>query len=333
MAISFKFGGIILPVGVPPGGAVGMVLTKASSDDYDIDWEAGGGGGGGMTPAQVASIVGSMMGAAFAFIEDPDPEPPLVIAPERGPAGPTGNTGRQGDPVVLQAEDPDDTLVIPGERGAQGATGREGLTVVLQPEDPDDFTPMPGERGPQGIPGISPAPIVLQAEDPDDVAPMPGERGPQGIPGVSPAPIVLQAEDPDDVSPIPGDRGLTGLRGPEGQVIVLQPEDPDDPLVIPGERGAAGSAGGGGTITQKIVVLPFPAKRSHSVTGIVDATMAATDKILVTLAGVPETQENAGDALELLSISAVPGAGVFELRANFLNPVAGAVVINYMRAA
>ena len=33
--------------GIPAGGTTGEVLTKASNDDYDVEWAPGGGGGGG----------------------------------------------------------------------------------------------------------------------------------------------------------------------------------------------------------------------------------------------------------------------------------------------
>lgn len=340
--ISNKFGGIILPVGVPPGGTVGQVLTKASSDDYDIDWEAGGGGGGGMTPAQVAAYVGGMIGAAFAYLEDADdPEPPTFQVPaERGPAGSQGLTGRQGDPVVLQPEDPDDVMVIPGDRGAQGnagAAGRAGDPVVLQPEDPDDAVVIVGDRGLQGIPGVSPAPVVLQAEDPDDFTPMPGDRGPQGVPGVSPAPIVVQPEDPDDVVPIPGDRGATGARGLEGLAIVLQPDDPELPLMIPGERGAtgpAGGGGGGGSMTE--IEVDFGAAPVYDAQfTITDGTVTAASKIMVNESGNIATGRVAsGDSRwDSIAGAALPAAGSFTLfcKAN-PGPVVGKRKMLYMVA-
>lgn len=41
--------------GIPPGGATGQILTKASGDDFDVVWStpAGGGGGGAEAPTKV----------------------------------------------------------------------------------------------------------------------------------------------------------------------------------------------------------------------------------------------------------------------------------------
>lgn len=87
-------------------------------------------------------------------------------------------------------------------------------------------------------------------------------------------------------------------------------------------------SGGSGTfsITQATVILPFPANREHSVV-VTDAAVTGTSKILVTLAGVPETQDNS--VVDLLSLSAVPETGQFTLRATFNHPHAGPLVINY----
>jgi hypothetical protein len=91
------------------------------------------------------------------------------------------------------------------------------------------------------------------------------------------------------------------------------------------------AAGGGGTITQVTATLPYPAQRSN-VINIIDATMAATDKILVTLAGVADTQANAG-FIEVLYLAAVAKAGSFDLVIETRVPEGGPVVINYSRAA
>jgi len=91
------------------------------------------------------------------------------------------------------------------------------------------------------------------------------------------------------------------------------------------------AAGGGGTITQVTATLPYPAQRSN-VINILDAAMTATDKILVTLAGVADTQDNAG-FIEVLYLAAIAKAGSFDLVIETRVPEGGPVVINYSRAA
>jgi hypothetical protein len=54
---------------------------------------------------------------------------------------------------------------------------------------------------------------------------------------------------------------------------------------------------------------------------------------MVGLAGVPETQANASDSIDPLSMQAVPGTGSFTFQLQTLTPSAGPLVINYMRAA
>jgi hypothetical protein len=87
--------------------------------------------------------------------------------------------------------------------------------------------------------------------------------------------------------------------------------------------------GAGGSVTQAVVSLPYPAQRMHRVV-VTDAAVGPTSKIIVVLAGVSDTQANAGDAVDLLSLQAFPGTGNFELQANFLVPHAGPLTINYM---
>lgn len=77
---------------------------------------------------------------------------------------------------------------------------------------------------------------------------------------------------------------------------------------------------------QAIVALPYPAKLSHTV-NVVDAAVTATSKLLVTLAGVADTQTNAG--LLIWSLSAVPLTGSFNVHVESPRPIAGPLVINY----
>jgi len=81
-------------------------------------------------------------------------------------------------------------------------------------------------------------------------------------------------------------------------------------------------------VKQAVVSLPY-ASLSHRGITVTDAAVSVSSKILLSLAGVPETSENASDCIDLLSMLAVPGSGSFEFQANFLTPVGGALTINY----
>jgi hypothetical protein len=66
---------------------------------------------------------------------------------------------------------------------------------------------------------------------------------------------------------------------------------------------------------------------------VIDAAMIATDKILVSLAGVAETQANASDSVDPLAMQALAKAGSFDFQVSFLTPAAGPLVVNYTRSA
>lgn len=66
--LTVELGGALLPgppgKGVPPGGAAGQVLAKASGDDYDTVWRtlSGGGGGGSGTVTSVNDVLPDAFG-------------------------------------------------------------------------------------------------------------------------------------------------------------------------------------------------------------------------------------------------------------------------------
>lgn len=86
------------------------------------------------------------------------------------------------------------------------------------------------------------------------------------------------------------------------------------------------------TATQVTVNLPYPGSRRH-VVNVIDAAITATDKIVVSLAGVAETQTNASDGIDPLGFSALAKAGSFDFLIAFDTPAAGPLVINYARSA
>jgi len=351
----------IVAVPIPPNGPPGDVLTKVTAADYDMDWMPGGGGGGavwgGITGninnqtdliALISRSVGAGMGAAMSFMDDGASEDfyPVISASGTGTVGPTGPPGAPGPAVFMSLDDVDvePSPVIPGTAGAQGSPGAPGssLSIFLQADDVDtEPAPMvPGTPGTNGSPGSAGLQIFLQADDVDtEPAPIvPGSAGAAGTPGSSGLQIFLQADDVDtEPAPmIPGSPGASGSAGANGQpgpAVYLEAEPGEDGQTIVGPQGIQGpSGGGGGTLTQATAVFPFPAKYS-GVANVVDAAMGATDKVVISIAGSPETQENANDALDPLIMRAVPQAGSFDLQMSCLTPFAGSVVVNYSRAA
>ena len=85
-------------------------------------------------------------------------------------------------------------------------------------------------------------------------------------------------------------------------------------------------------ITQVTVNLPYPASVNHTV-NVIDAAVLPTDKIMPSLAGVPDTQINSGGMLDVLSMEAFPKTGSFDFILHTATPSGGPVVINYMRTA
>lgn len=94
---------------------------------------------------------------------------------------------------------------------------------------------------------------------------------------------------------------------------------------------AALGGGAGFSATQTIVTLPYPAKHSH-VVNVIDAAMGSTNKVVLSLAGVADTQANASDGIDPLGYRAFPKTGSFDLQISFLTPAAGPLVINYARS-
>ncbi len=145
-----------------------------------------------------------------------------------------------GPPVYLEAEQPEDPVIVPGPAGPQGTPGATGAT------------------GPQGIQGPPGLPVYLEAEQPEDPVIVPGPQGAQGIQGPTGAqgpigpPVYLEAEQPEDPIIVPGPQGVTGAtgttgatgaQGPTGPPIYLEAEQPEDPAVIPGPQGIQGTQG------------------------------------------------------------------------------------------
>ena len=91
------------------------------------------------------------------------------------------------------------------------------------------------------------------------------------------------------------------------------------------------AGGGGASVTQVTVTSPYSSmKLSQTVT---DATVTATSKILLSLAGVANTVTTADDDIDLLGLLAVPGTGTFLLQASFLTPFGGHLTVNYLVTA
>ena len=121
-------------------------------------------------------------------------------------------------------------------------------------------------------------------------------------------------------------RGSAAGVGPEEEITL------GTNLSMSGTTLNATAGSGSFSITQATVTLPYPASRLQQVV-VTDAGVASTDKIIVMSAGVAETQTNANDGTDILTMMAFPATGSFTLQVNSLTPVAGPLVINYTRSA
>lgn len=163
--------------------------------------------------------------------------------------------------------------VLQGLLAVAGASGRDAPFLLAEdPIEPDEPMMIPGQRGLQGLQG-NPGAInnnniitylmAMDGEDGENAAPpIPGQRGVAGIDGTigrDGKTIFMLPEsplDPDEPMLVPGPRGATGSGGtgpigPAGSPVIMLPDDPDppeEPLMIPGQRGATGAEGppGGG---------------------------------------------------------------------------------------
>jgi len=90
------------------------------------------------------------------------------------------------------------------------------------------------------------------------------------------------------------------------------------------------SGGGGGSfaMTQATVTLPSPAKQDHLVV-VTDAAVTGSSKILVTLAGVDETNVNTPETATAFVLAGIPAAGSFTFIGAFAQPISGPLVIHY----
>lgn len=142
-----------------------------------------------------------------------------------GPQGPQGipGIGIQGAPgitILLEADQPDDPLMVPGPAGVAGANGtigRDGNSIIgMDGMDGEDGFHIPGPQGIQGIQGI---------------------QGFQGLPGVA---LFLEPDQPDIPMLIPGPQGIQGPQGPAGSgssaagvVLNLDSQPPEEPFFYP----------------------------------------------------------------------------------------------------
>lgn len=214
----------------------------------------------------------------------------------------------------------------PGADGAQGVTGFAGEDGADGPAGPPGNEGMPGAAGASGAAGAI-GPPGYDGEDGSDGYTIPGPAGVDGAAGAAGAAGVAGPPGPD------GDDGTSsGFLGSH-DIVSAHNGFPGGTSTFLRADGTWAAAGGGSfSATQTTVTLPYPASRRHSV-NVVDAAMAATDKILVSLAGVAETQTNASDAVDPLAMQALANAGSFDFQISFLTPAAGPILINYARAS
>lgn len=93
---------------------------------------------------------------------------------------------------------------------------------------------------------------------------------------------------------------------------------------------AVPAGGGGATITTAVLALPYASCRQSVV--VTDAVVTPSSKIVLSLGPMLDTDVNADDDIDLLSLQAIAGTGSFTARLNFLTPIGGNLSINYMVA-
>jgi hypothetical protein len=311
----------------------------------DIETVASSGSAGPMGPQGLPGSDGQDGGDQF-----------IVIQGEKGATGSAGANGADGAPGVgipgADGQDGGDQfIVIQGATGAAGPAGADGAPGVGIPgndgaDGGDQFIVIQGQagtNGTNGTNGVDGAPgvgipgndgqdggdqfIVIQGQA--GAAGANGANGADGSPGTpgrdgeDGADYFVQLPTGDVFRPSGGThmQGLVPDPGATGGTTKFLREDATW-QVPPG-------GGGSATITQATITCPYPAKLSHRVT-VTDGTVTGTSKLMLTLAGVAETQANSSDTVDMLDLKAVPAAGSFEVQASFLSPFAGALVLNYL---
>jgi len=87
-------------------------------------------------------------GKDASFIFPDDPEDIMIIPGERGTAGILGTSGRDGITMFLEGESPEEPMLIlgpkgdTGPQGPAGSGGGGGSTILLSEETLEDSTPM-----------------------------------------------------------------------------------------------------------------------------------------------------------------------------------------------
>lgn len=140
----------------------------------------------GVSPVpDIDAILLNLIGAYFSTVEETSVEDRPIIP---GPTGSQGPRGFQG-PIGMEGEPGEDGLTLPGtigKDGVAGATGPSGPPIFVLADDPDDTLIVPGSSGAAGSPGspgatgpAGPA-ILFMADDPDEPPMIPGPTGPAG---------------------------------------------------------------------------------------------------------------------------------------------------------
>ena len=138
---------------------------------------------------------------SFIYLDADVPDEPLII---QGPAGKTGTNGTNGTigyngAPGMDGLDADEPILIPGPQGPQGPAGTNGIIGINGATGPIGNDGIDGEDawfGPQGNQGIQ------------GVQGAPGVQGQVGV-----AVFVMDGENGEDGYPIPGSTYTAGLLG------------------------------------------------------------------------------------------------------------------------
>lgn len=122
---------------IPLYQVIAQLIRQVKLIDEALATIGGGSGGGGTNITNITNRIYQIGSSEDSGGDGDGGAGPPGAKGADGAAGATGATGAQGPPfpafIQLEADPPEDPLVIPGSRGAQGATGATGATGPAGP--------------------------------------------------------------------------------------------------------------------------------------------------------------------------------------------------------
>lgn len=151
MSLAFR----LFPSGSPPDDADKFLITRADVgsptgfSNYLLTW------------AEIKAAVGASSGTpgrdGIALILEPEIEDTVPTPGLPGAAGTPGVIGRDGITMLLEADPPEDLMLVKGDKGDPGTAGAAGVQqtsiLLIHDEIIEDQIPIQGIKGEPGTPG------------------------------------------------------------------------------------------------------------------------------------------------------------------------------------